>query len=64
MRNTSQVVDNITETIQDIIGTEKLNTEETIEVLEQLKDWTEMSLEQIRKEIYYVKDESTTCRTN
>lgn len=50
MRNTTYISEHITNKIQDTIGAEKLNTEESIEVLGQLKDWAEMSLKQLRKE--------------
>lgn len=49
MRNTSQVVDNITEKIQDIIGAEKLDTKETAEVLDGLRAWLDESFRIIKE---------------
>lgn len=49
MRNTIHVVDTITNKAQDIIGAEKLNLDDTVEVLAQLKDWTEQALKTLKE---------------
>lgn len=50
MRNTTCVVDHITNKIQDTIGAEKLSTGEIIEVISQLKLWAESALNQLMEE--------------
>lgn len=50
MRNTSQVVNNITEKIQDIIGAEKLDIKETAEVLDGLRAWLNESFRIIKED--------------